>query len=63
MTRQAALWTVAAAFGCLALLAVLADHRRAKRRDLDKVGWVPWTAVQIASIIAAAAAVAVALRS
>ena len=29
----------------LALLAMLAEHRRNKRKALDAVGWVPWTTV------------------
>lgn len=32
--------------GALILLAVIAmrmDRRRSRRRDIDRVGWVPWT--------------------
>ncbi|MXP25863.1 hypothetical protein GRI39_07385 [Altererythrobacter indicus] len=29
----------------LALLAMLAEHRRNKRKSIDAVGWVPWTTV------------------
>lgn len=34
----AACWVVAGA-------ALIADRRRQKRRDLNQVGWVPWTGV------------------
>ena len=32
--------------GALILLAIIAmrmDRRRSRRRDIDRVGWVPWT--------------------
>ena len=60
---QSDLWVAAGGFSALAGLAFLAEHRRAKRRDLDKVGWVPWNLIQIFAIIAAAAAVAFAIRA
>jgi len=63
MTRQAALWSMAGIFAALALVAAIAERRRAGRRDLDRVGWVPWALVQIGAIIAAAAAAAIALHS
>ena len=63
MVDQSALWIVAALFAGVAALAFVADHSRAKRRDLDKVGWVPWNLVQIFAIIAAAAAIAFAIKA
>jgi hypothetical protein len=60
---QSALWVTSASFAALAGLAFFADHRRAHRGDLDKVGWVPWSLVQILAIIAAAATVALAILS
>jgi hypothetical protein len=60
---QLALWSTAGGFAALAGLAFLADHRRAKRRDLDKVGWMPWNLIQIAAIIGAAAAAAIAIKA
>jgi hypothetical protein len=60
---QSALWGTSAGFVVLAGLAFIADHRRAKRRDLDKVGWVPWPLIQVAAIIGAAAAAAFALKA
>jgi hypothetical protein len=40
-------WALAAgsAAAMLALAAWLGDHRRARRTDLDRVGFVPWTDV------------------
>lgn len=50
-----ALWTFASdaerlsmlGAGCLtlALVALAMDRKRTKRRELTRVGWVPWTAV------------------
>ncbi len=62
MMVQAWLWGAAAGAISLAAAAALAEHRRTKRRDLDRVGWVPWNAIQIIAAIAAAAAMAVALQ-
>jgi len=59
---QSGLWATSAGFAALAGIAFFADHRRANRRDLDKVGWMPWSLVQILAIIAAAGAAAFALK-
>jgi hypothetical protein len=48
----ALLWPAAAAFAALALLAGWADHRRDKRRDLDRPGWVPWQLILVLAMIA-----------
>lgn len=44
--------TVTGLFGglllALALVALLAERLRARRRRIDAVGWVPWTAVFLA---------------
>jgi len=46
----------------IAILAGLAEHRRRKRRDLERVGWVPWMAIQKAGLFAALLLVSVALH-
>lgn len=38
----------------LAALAWYADRRRTRRRDLDRVGFMPWTGVFFWSVLAAA---------
>jgi hypothetical protein len=63
MTTQATLWSAAGALVGVAGLAFAADHRRAKRRNLDSVGWVPWNLIQIFAMILAAAAAALALKA
>lgn len=34
-----------------AVIALIADRRRVKRRHIDQVGWVPWTKVFFAAIL------------
>ncbi|MGZ8285154.1 MAG: hypothetical protein ACXW27_04520 [Allosphingosinicella sp.] len=51
-------WPAAAAFAALAVLAGWVDHRRAKRRDVDKPGWVPWQLVLVLAMMAAVVCVA-----
>jgi hypothetical protein len=52
------LWTLAVASAALALLAGWADVRRAKRRDVDRPGWVPWQPILILAMMAAVVCVA-----
>jgi hypothetical protein len=56
------LWGLAGAMLLLACWAVFAEHRRSRRRDLDKPGWVPWTLVQVLAFLLAVAAAALALK-
>ena len=60
---QSALWITAGGFAAVAGMAFVADHRRVNRRDLDRVGWMPWNLVQILAIIAAIAAAAMAIKA
>jgi len=60
---QAALWTMAGMATAMATMAALADRRRARRADLDRVGWMPWPAILIVAIITAALFAALALKS
>lgn len=46
------LWTADGIAAALAVGAGLADWRRGRRRNLDAVGWVPWSAIQIAALFA-----------
>ena len=62
MSAQAALWTGAGAALALAVVAGLAEHRRSRRRDLDKPGWMPWNLIQVIAGIAAVVAAALALK-
>jgi len=46
----------------LVVAAGVAERRRSRRRDIDKVGWVPWTLVQVIALAAAALMVAYAIK-
>jgi hypothetical protein len=60
---QATLWTIAAMATAVAGIAALADRRRGRRRDLDRVGWVPWPLILLAAIFIGAICAALALHS
>ncbi len=55
-------WVLAGAAALLAVLSGLAEHKRGRRRDLDRPGWVPWTLLQILAAITAVLALVLALR-
>jgi hypothetical protein len=57
---------MAIAGGIAALIAVAAwigDRRRIRRRDLDQVGFMPWTAIFFWSLLAAAVLIGLAGRA
>lgn len=55
-------WWAAAALGLLLFVsAALADRRRDRRTNLDRPGWMPWTALQVFAAMLAILAVALAL--
>ncbi len=49
---QAGLWAAAGAAAAVTVISGVADHRRGKRRNLEKVGWMPWAMVQMLGVIA-----------
>jgi hypothetical protein len=57
------LWTLAAAAAALAAAAAFAEHRRGRRRNLDRVGWVPWNLIQILAFMTAILAGGLALAA
>lgn len=52
------LWLCAAAFAALAALAGWSDHRRGRRRNLDRPGWVPWQLILVLAMMASVVCVA-----
>ena len=62
MTTQAQLWWTAGIAMALAAFAALAEYRRNRRRDLDRVGLMPWNFIQLFAFLAAIVATALALR-
>ncbi len=59
---QVPLWIGVGAMVTLAGVRGLADWRRGRRRDLDKVGWVPWTLIQLIAVLLAVMGAALALK-
>lgn len=59
---QQQLWASAVAAILLAVLSGLAEHRRRKRRWLDRVGFMPWALIQVLSMLSAAVLVSLALH-
>ncbi len=59
---QAGLWTLAGAAALLGAVSAAADWRRARRRELDRVGWAPWAFLQFAGLLVAVVAAALALK-
>ena len=56
------LWIAVGAFVAVAAGSVLADGRRTKRRDLDRVGWMPWTLIQVMAVLGAVVTAALAIK-
>ena len=55
---------LAMGWGCVALAALAwwGDRRRVRRKDMDAVGWVPWTPVFFAALMVAVIALGLAGR-
>ncbi|WP_235513604.1 hypothetical protein [Sphingomonas sp. Leaf11] len=43
-------------------VSILAERRRTLRRNPDRVGWVPWTLVQLIAVLVVVFAAAMALK-
>lgn len=55
------LWTIAGGAAMLFAWSVLAERWRSRRRDPDRVGWVPWTLLQLVAVLIMVFSVAMAL--
>lgn len=62
MTLKIFLWTASAGAIAVALVASFAERRRSRRRDMDNVGWVPWTLVQVVCVAIAIGSFAFAMK-
>ena len=62
LTPAQLLWGTALLLFLLAAFAAWAEHRRGRRRDLDRPGLVPWNLIQVLALLCAIAAAALAIR-
>lgn len=53
---------LALAMSALAGTAAIADARRMRRRNFDRVGFMPWSLILIVSLVVAAFATAITLK-
>lgn len=56
------LWTMAGASAVLAAFASFADWKRQRRKDIDRVGFMPWTLLTVLGVLAAVMFIALALK-
>jgi len=59
---QQQLWGGAIAAVLVAVGSGFGEHRRRQRRDMDQVGFMPWTLVQVLAMLAAVILASVALN-
>jgi hypothetical protein len=57
------LWTMVGVLAAGALVAAVGERRQHRRADLDRIGWVPWPAVQLFALFAAVLFLVLALHS
>lgn len=62
LTGAEQLGSIGAIAATLALAASLADRRRARRHDLDAVGFMPWTVIFILALFTACVTLGLAAR-
>jgi hypothetical protein len=57
------LWTgVSLLSGVLVLVSSLADRRRNRRTNIEKIGFMPWTAITVFSVLATVISAALAIK-
>jgi hypothetical protein len=57
------LWIGCGLLVALAILCALAERRRARRRDLDRPGYVPWQLLEVFAFLLAVVAAALAVKA
>ena len=59
---QQQLWAGAAAAVVVAITSAFGERRRSRRRDMDQVGFMPWTLIQVLAMLLAVILASVALN-
>ena len=60
---QSNLWIAAGGLLGVVVLSGVAEHRRRRRVDMDKVGWVPWPLIQFLALMGAVLTVGLAVHA
>lgn len=60
---QAGYWSICGIAVGVAAFACVADHRRARRKDPDAVGIMPWPLIMILALLSAAVLAALAIKT
>lgn len=56
-------WALASAMsGLVVLVSSFADRRRSRRANIDKVGFMPWTAITVFAVLATVVTAALAIK-
>jgi acetyl esterase/lipase len=55
-------WGIAGAGALLIIVSAVADRRRQKRRNVNKVGFMPWTGITVLAVMVALMATAIAIK-
>lgn len=55
--------TIAAMAAALTAVSALADYRRRRRADMDRVGFMPWPLISVMAVMTALFAFAIALKT
>lgn len=56
-------WTVISVLsGVLVIVSSLADRRRNRRQNIENVGFMPWTAITVMSVLATVVTAALAIK-
>lgn len=59
---QGLMWIAVGIWVAVAAASGLAEWRRERRADLDQVGWMPWTFIQVMALLGAVVTAAFAIR-
>lgn len=63
MSHDEILGLAALTAAILAVVAWIADRRRLRRSDLDRVGWVPWTSLFFWALMGAVVLMGLAIKA